>query len=201
MTELNERLKNIPMPVRMKELPINSQGVPIPWFASRDDSARQFVYALQRHLCWICGERLGSYLCFTIDPVVVVNRVANAPPEHRECAEYGVRAWRHNDVVALWITRSYHVDFNRRIALGDPEEVKWWAYGQPATRVQAINALDEQLPKLRDIAKQDNKTAMDELEGAIIRAVDHLPPPSALTKDDWDEATEGKWKANLDGGW
>jgi hypothetical protein len=201
MTELNERLKKIPMPARMKSLPINEQGFPVPWFAADDSSARRFVYSLQRHLCWICGERLGSYLCFTIDPVVTVNRIAAEPPEHRECAEYGARAWHHNSVKALWITRSYHVNFNRLITLGDPEEVAWWAYGQPATRVQVMNALDAQLPRLRDIAKQENKAAMDELEGAIIRAVDYLPPPSKLTPEEDQADREDRWRANLSEPW
>ena len=43
-------------------------------------------------LCWLCGEKLGTYQCFTVGPMCIVNRVSSEPPSHFECARYATRA-------------------------------------------------------------------------------------------------------------
>ncbi len=100
MTELNAAIRGVPRPPRIKRLPVNERGFPIPWFVYIDkDGVADFrvigpnkIYiAHMKHLCWICGEPLGVHRAFTIGPMCVVNRVNSEPPSHLACAEYAVR--------------------------------------------------------------------------------------------------------------
>jgi len=103
-----------PLPRRIKMLPVDERGYPVPWFVQwfhadgspcryapdpfvdhpdfRVADARKKVAAVQENLCWVCGEQLGKYLAFTIGPMCAVNRVSSEPPAHRECAEFSARA-------------------------------------------------------------------------------------------------------------
>jgi hypothetical protein len=97
---LNAAIRDIPVPKRLMRRPLTDNGFPVPWFASFIDGAwnlvavdpRKIQYAIRKRLCWICGEPLGQYLCFVIGPMCSINRVSAEPPQHRECAEYAVRA-------------------------------------------------------------------------------------------------------------
>lgn len=93
-------LANAPMPARIARLPRNRQGYPIPWFvATLDGGVRDFRIAdnaLQRHAvrfgcCWICGQRLGANLAFTIGPMCALNRISAEPPGHHDCATYSAQ--------------------------------------------------------------------------------------------------------------
>jgi hypothetical protein len=99
--KLNERIAAIPIPQRMRHLPISPEGFPVPWFVSRSDDGtydfRAIHYgrmgkAVKQKLCWLCGQSLGVRLAFVIGPMCMVNRTISEPPSHRECAEYSVRA-------------------------------------------------------------------------------------------------------------
>jgi hypothetical protein len=100
MTELNASIRHIPMPDRFKKLPVNERGFPVPWFVSFIGGKWDFVNldprhileAYRRDICFLCGEKLGRFKCFTIGPMCSINRVSSEPPAHRECAEYAVRA-------------------------------------------------------------------------------------------------------------
>ena len=101
MTELNAAVRDIPMPDRMKKLPISDKGFPIPWFVHRDENGVPNFTAIHpgrifrahtEHRCWLCGGKLGSYKCFTVGPMCIVNRVSAEPPSHLECAQYATRA-------------------------------------------------------------------------------------------------------------
>jgi hypothetical protein len=113
--KLNASIAEIPLPTRMRQLPISSTGYPTPWFvATLADGTRDFrvvdhnkiVQAIKRRLCWCCGQPLGKHLAFVIGPMCAVNRVTAEPPAHRDCALYSVRAcpflskprMRRNDV-------------------------------------------------------------------------------------------------------
>jgi hypothetical protein len=101
MNQLNERSLAIPIPRRMRHLPIADSGYVVPWFVTRGDDGsydfraadmRKHKRAVHQKLCWLCGQTLGRHLAFVIGPMCVVNRVTSEPPSHLECAEYAVKA-------------------------------------------------------------------------------------------------------------
>lgn len=100
MDKLNVAILGIPIPDRMKHLPISPNGFPTPWFVASVNGERDFrvadpekmVQAVNYKRCWICGQTMGVYKAFTIGPMCAVNRNTAEPPEHLECAEYSARA-------------------------------------------------------------------------------------------------------------
>jgi hypothetical protein len=97
---LNARIAGIPIPDRMRHLPLSPQGFPVPWFVGWIDGEPDFRTigedklrkAIKQRLCWLCGQSVGRHLAFVIGPMCAVNRVASEPPCHRHCAEYAVKA-------------------------------------------------------------------------------------------------------------
>src|SRR5437764_29347 len=92
---------NLPaLPSRLKLLPVDERGFPVPWFVAWIDGKPDFRVVDQRKMaiavsekrCWVCGDFLGRYMAFVIGPMCAVNRVSSEPPSHRECAEFSVRA-------------------------------------------------------------------------------------------------------------
>jgi hypothetical protein len=100
MRELNQRIRYLELPDRMKRLKINDQGFPIPYFVPYVDGKPEFrgfdgeklAICVRLKRCWLCGEPLGKFMVFVIGPMCAVNRVSAEPPSHRECALYAVRA-------------------------------------------------------------------------------------------------------------
>jgi hypothetical protein len=98
--QLNERIKHIPLPDRMRHLPVSSDGYPCPRFISwingkpdfRSIEPDKLGKAVRLNLCWLCGQALGSRLAMVVGPMCIINRVSSEPPCHRECAEYAVVA-------------------------------------------------------------------------------------------------------------
>jgi hypothetical protein len=92
-----------PLPARMRDLPVDARGYAVPWFVAWIDGpdgkipeframdGRKFVRAIRERLCWVCGNRLGSYLCFVIGPMCGINRISSEPPSHLECAQWSAR--------------------------------------------------------------------------------------------------------------
>jgi len=143
MKPLNVSILGIPIPERMKRLPVSKTGFPVPWFVAfyqgdwdfRVIGPGKVVAAVERKLCWVCGQKLGVRQVFTIGPMCTVNRVSAEPPSHLGCADYAARAcpfltkpkMRRNEagmpeesqepggimlkrnpgVTALWVTKSY----------------------------------------------------------------------------------------------
>jgi hypothetical protein len=103
-----------PLPSRIKTLPVDHRGYPVPWFVQwfhPDGSActlppdpeidhadfrvvdsRKKHLAVRLKLCWICGGNLGSNLAFVIGPMCAINRISSEPPSHRACAEFAAIA-------------------------------------------------------------------------------------------------------------
>lgn len=87
-------------PDRIRRLPIDQRGFPVPFFATWIDGKPDFRVvrpekrsACFRHKhCWICGEPLGRYLAFAIGPMCVVNRTTSEPAQHLECAQFAAKA-------------------------------------------------------------------------------------------------------------
>jgi len=141
MSEYRSELPEVPQ--RMRRLPI-ARGYPVPWFVMkvngefdfRVQDHRKRILAVNNHLCWLCGQRLGQHLAFVIGPMCAINRVSGEPPSHRECAEFAVKGCpfltqretgyreaglpegvvmsdlnivRQPGVALIWVTRSYKI--------------------------------------------------------------------------------------------
>jgi hypothetical protein len=152
MTALNEAMKALRIPARMRRLPISPRGYPVPWFVQwmkdgepvkagegepdfRVMDSSKLRRAIAERRCWVCGDRLGSHLTFTIGPMCAVNRTTAEPPSHHECAAFsaigcpfltkpkmkrndkdmpegqmpGIGLLRNPGVTCLWTTRTYQL--------------------------------------------------------------------------------------------
>jgi hypothetical protein len=100
MRELNQRIRYLQMPDRVKHLPLNDQGFPIPFFVPLIDGKPEFRgfdpdklrSCVKYRRCWLCGEPLGKFMGFVIGPMCSINRVSAEPPSHYDCAFYAVQA-------------------------------------------------------------------------------------------------------------
>lgn len=89
-----------PVPRRMRALPVDARGYPIPWFVADMDGVRDFRVAdahkraqsILSKLCWVCGQQLATLRHFVVGPMCAITRTTSEPPLHIECAEFSVRA-------------------------------------------------------------------------------------------------------------
>lgn len=89
-----------PIPARMRKLPVDARGYPVPWFVAwqqdlpdfRAADEAKWQQAVAFGKCWICGEVLGRARTFVIGPMCVVNRLTSEPPSHWDCADFAARA-------------------------------------------------------------------------------------------------------------
>jgi len=87
------------LPLRMRNLPVDERGYPVPWFVAWQDGKPEFramdqakwVKAVRFHLCWVCGGELGIYKTFVAGPMCGINRTSAEPPCHQECAQWSAR--------------------------------------------------------------------------------------------------------------
>jgi hypothetical protein len=87
------------MPERMKSLPVDHRGYPVPWFVAWEDGKPEFramdpvkfVAAIKKKLCWVCGERLGVNVCFVVGAMCGINRTSSEPPSHLDCARWSAQ--------------------------------------------------------------------------------------------------------------
>lgn len=95
-----ERAPRFPdLPARMRKLPLDPRGYPVPWFVPWQEGRpvfpamdeRKRVRAMRERLCWICGGKLGRAGAFVIGPMCAVNRNSAEPPSHLECARFAAR--------------------------------------------------------------------------------------------------------------
>lgn len=101
MHELNQVMKSVPIPERMRGRPIDHRGFVVPWFVNVMDEHGNYDFrivrpertalAIRRKLCWICGQQLGANKAFAIGPMCVVNRVTAEAPGHLECVRWSVQ--------------------------------------------------------------------------------------------------------------
>jgi hypothetical protein len=82
------------LPARMRDLPVDERGYPVPWFVAWLDGSPEFramdrskfVRAIREKLCWVCGEKMGVHFTFVAGPMCGINRTSAEPPNHRDCA-------------------------------------------------------------------------------------------------------------------
>ncbi len=106
---LNEQMRRVVIPAKMRHLPVSPTGFPVPWFVAWFDGgnpceARKGVpdfrvidtpkmgIAIKQKRCWVCGDRLGVHMAFVIGPMCALNRVISEPPSHRDCAIFSATA-------------------------------------------------------------------------------------------------------------
>lgn len=88
-----------PLTERLKKLPLDERGYPVPFFVAWVDGKPEFraADASKRHrcfkekLCWVCGGKLGHKLAFVLGPMCIITRTTAEPPAHFDCAEWSVR--------------------------------------------------------------------------------------------------------------
>jgi hypothetical protein len=88
-----------PLTGRIAALPVDDRGYPVPFFVSWIDGkpefrvadSSKFIACVLDQLCWVCGQKLGTFKTFLIGPMCAINRTSAEPPSHRECAEWSVR--------------------------------------------------------------------------------------------------------------
>jgi hypothetical protein len=133
------------MPQSIAALPRDHRGYPVPWFVAWRDGVAVFPAfdpdkwnrAVNRRLCWVCGEPLGRAMVFVVGPMCTINRISSEPPCHFVCASYsaqvcpflanpqmrrvpeeitgpvsapgGIMATHNPGVMALWSTRHYRI--------------------------------------------------------------------------------------------
>jgi hypothetical protein len=217
VSQLNTAIRDMGMPLRMQRLPINERGYPVPYFVAMLDGKWDFRaidpekmrHCVTKRLCWLCGDKLGQYMAFTIGPMCSVNRINSEPPSHLACAQYAVRACpflnnprmrrNENDVpegtvpgmhiahnpgaTAIWITKGYktkRVSNGVLFELGEPVNVMWYAQGRPASRDEVVEAMNKGLPALEKLAY--GSKAKEALKAAAARMTQWLP------KEDSDHA-------------
>lgn len=113
MTRHAEHLRpGLPVvPIRMRNLPVDERGYPVPWFVQWLDApggkptdygvgvpdfrvvdARKYAIAVKQRRCWICGGILGKFMAFVIGPMCAINRISGEPPSHSDCAHFAAIA-------------------------------------------------------------------------------------------------------------
>lgn len=88
------------LPDRMRHLPVDYRGYPVPWFVATIDGKPDFrvirpngvAMAWNSKICWLCGHQLGTFKANVIGPMCGINRVTSEPPQHLECAEFAAKA-------------------------------------------------------------------------------------------------------------
>lgn len=87
------------MPERIRALPRDRRGYPVPFFVEWFDGVpdfrvmnpRSLQAAVQKRLCWICGKPMMRWCAFVGGPLVVGQRISAEPPSHTDCADFAAR--------------------------------------------------------------------------------------------------------------
>lgn len=78
---------------------------------------------------------------------------------------------RNPGVALVWVTKKPGVRHDPRggvvFYLGDPESVRWYACGRPATRQEVLDSIESGIPLLREVAEKDGPRALDLLDQMV----------------------------------
>lgn len=182
------------LPQRMRALPVDSHGYPVPYFAQRDgcepdyrrcDSERLAACVYYKRCC-ICGEQLGQYKAFVIDALSAVTRTSSMPPAHIECAKFAAKACpvieKRIGVSLVWVARSYEseqLDGGLIFRMAEAEQTFWYIDGRRANRDEVRSSFEDSLPALYDAAYAKSAAAVLELDTMVARATRCFPPHAA----------------------
>lgn len=98
-TPLRPELDQESMPKRMRTLPVDDRGYPVPWFVDYVNGKPEFRAmdwmkyrrAIKERLCWVCGQPLGRNMAFVAGPMCGINRTSAEPPSHADCARWSAK--------------------------------------------------------------------------------------------------------------
>ena len=88
------------IPPRMRALPIDARGYPVPYFAAwidgvpdhRVQDPDKFPAAVRPpYRCWVCGQPRGVYKSFVLGPMCTITRTTTEPALHLDCATWSAR--------------------------------------------------------------------------------------------------------------
>jgi hypothetical protein len=177
-------------PARIRRLPVDDRGYPVPWFVAwvggkpefRAMDPKKFVLAVREHRCWVCGHVLGVYLVFVVGPMCGINRTTSEPPSHLECAQWSVRNCpfmsrpqmvRREDE----LTRSCEANVAGDMIKRNPGVTLLWVcndygvfddgQGRPLLRMaraEVLESVESGLPILRQAAEKDGNGALRHLQ-------------------------------------
>lgn len=95
---MSDERRILRIPRRMRKLPIEKRGYPVPFATMIDPitgqpdfrilDIRRQMQCFKDKLCAMCGEPLGRYIAFIGGPKSGESHRFNDPGMHRECAEY-----------------------------------------------------------------------------------------------------------------
>ncbi|OTP79450.1 hypothetical protein [Caballeronia sordidicola] len=179
------------VPPRMRNLPVNCEGYPVPFVCAWIDGEPNFSIADPRKLaachdqrwCSLCGELLGQYKAFVLDPVAAVTRISTEPPAHIECARFAAAALSRAFVTLVWVTRGYSLErINGKTVfrIGEPEQTFWYAGGLRATRQEVMDSMQAALPAMYALAHEEGEATVMELDLKVARATRHFPKNTTL---------------------
>lgn len=183
------------LPVRMRTLPRDDAGLPIPYLLtlidgraemSRADHAKAAACHAQQR-CWLCGDKLGKYTAFMTEALAAVTRISRTPPAHQDCAKYAAQAGLLQapgvNVSLVWVSRSHGVRVShgaQLFILGDAEQTFWYSDGRLATRDEVQRSMEVGLPSLYAVAQEGGNEAVMGLDLQVARATRQFPPHAAL---------------------
>lgn len=91
----------------------------------------------------------------------------------------GIMLARNPGVTLLWTTKRFQVERVQNggvlLRIGDPEHLRWYAEGRDATRDEVLASINGGLPALREVAEQEGKRAVKELDRELERAMALVP--------------------------
>lgn len=91
----------IPVPDRIRALPTDRRGYPVPFFVRRVEGQEPDFRvmdqeaagrALKRNLCWVCGQPMGRNVSFVGGPKSELTCSFADLPSHLECARFSAQA-------------------------------------------------------------------------------------------------------------
>jgi hypothetical protein len=179
------------VPPRMRNLPVNGEGLPVPFVCAWIDGEPNFNVADPQKLaachdqrwCSLCGELIGQYKAFVLDSVTGVTRTAGEPPAHIDCARFAAAALSRAFVALVWVTRNYsleRIEDKTVFRIGEPEQTFWYAGGQRANRQEVMDSMQDALPALYELAHRDGEVAVMELDLKVARATKYFPKHAAF---------------------
>lgn len=200
MTELRSGLP--PLTERIKKLPIDKRGYPIPRFVQwvkfedgkpfpckegegepdfRITSVDWLWRCVIQHVCWICGEKLGVFRAYNIGPLDAIQRVSVEPPSHLECAEYAVKSCPfmlnpNLDMRNDEVSQSENVVLNPEMILKNPGVFAIWIVKQLHEVSRHGPRLIFKLPPPVDMSwwKEGRRATSEEVMDAIYRDIERI---------------------------